>query len=323
MFYKCRLNFRQTGMIFGQNAMKITNLEGEPGFPKGSIPVDVLRRLGVNSVMRCPMQTGKRAAVRTKEIESKTNVVASVEFVVRAALHDSIEDDFVHSIAGRIIAETENRGEEDAGQISASLVQFGESLDHGISAERLGDGISGDILEYWEHLFDVETGYPKEEIQNEFKVVDLDLLIIDYVAIYPEYRGLRIAESAIHRTIDIFGTGCGLAACKPWPLQFTPSVANDQEVLKRLALPNVSKGEAIRKLRSYWSRLGFWPLGNTGIYLLSLSQRGCRTSCQDSAKSLNNSDSRSPLRPVRTLPCHRSVGMPQFPIACNARDFPI
>ena len=75
------------------------------------------------------MQTEKRAALRTKEIESKTNVVASVEFVVRAALHDSVEDDFVHSIAGRIIAEPENRGEPDAGQISASLVQFGEALE--------------------------------------------------------------------------------------------------------------------------------------------------------------------------------------------------
>jgi hypothetical protein len=123
----------------------------------------------------------------------------------------------------------------------------------------------------------VETGYPKEEIQNEFEVVDLDLLIIDYVAIYPEFRGLRIAEPAIHRTIDVFGAGCGLVACKPWPLQFTPSVADDQEVLKRLALPNVGKGEALRKLRSYWSRLGFWPLGNTGIYLLSASQRGLVT----------------------------------------------
>lgn len=232
------------------------------------------------------MQTGKRPALRTKDIESNANVVASVEFVVRAALHDSVEDDFVHSIAGRIIAETENRREEDAGQISASLVQFGEALDHGISAERLGDGISGDISEYWEHLFDAETGYPKEEIQNEFEVVDLDLLIIDYVAIYPEYRGLRIAESVIYRTIDIFGTGCGLVACRPGPLQFNPSVADDKEALKRLALPNVSKGESIRKLRSYWSHLGFWPLGNTGIYLLSVSQRGCRASSQDSAKSL-------------------------------------
>ena len=232
------------------------------------------------------MQGEKRAVVRTKEIELKTNVVASVEFVVRAALHDSVEDDFVHSIAGRIIAEAESPGKEDAGQISASLVQFGEALDHGISAERLGDGLSGDISEYWEHLFDAETGYPKEEIQNEFEVVDLDLLIIDYVAIHPKFRGLRIAESAIHRTIDIFGTGCGLVACKPWPLQFTPSVADDQEALKRLALPNVSKGEAIRKLRSYWSRLGFWPLANSGIYLLSLSQRGCDVSSLNRVKGL-------------------------------------
>jgi hypothetical protein len=175
---------------------------------------------------------------------------------------------------------------EDAGQIGASLVQFGKALDHGITAEELGDGISGDISKYWEHLFDVETGYPKEQIQNEFEVVDLDLLIIDYVAIHPDFRGLGIAESAIHRMIDIFGTGCGLVACKPWPLQFTPSVAEDQEALKRLASPNVSKGEALRKLRSYWSRLGFWPLGNTGIYLLSVSQRGCAGSSRNRVKGL-------------------------------------
>ena len=65
-------------------------------------------------------------------------------------------------------------------------------------------------------------------------MVDLDLLIIDYVEIYPEFRGLGIAESAIHRTIDIFGTGCGLVARKPWLLQFTPSIANDQKASKDL-----------------------------------------------------------------------------------------
>ena len=206
--------------------------------------------------------------------------------MLRAELHDSVETDFVHSIVGRITAETESRGKEDTGHIRGSLVQFGEALDHGIGAERLGDGISGDISEYWEHLFDMETGYPKEEIQNEFEVVDLDLLIIDYVAIYPEFRGLGIAESAIHRTIDILGTGCGLVVCKPWPLQFTPSIADDQEASKRLRLPNVSKGEAIRKLRSYWSRLGFWPLRDTGIYLLSVLQRSCDASSRDRGKRL-------------------------------------
>jgi len=232
------------------------------------------------------MKPTKALAERHQDTDSDENVVASVEFLVRAALHDSIETDFVHSIAGRIIAETESRGKEDAGHIGASLVQFGGALDHGIGANRLGDGISGDISEYWEHLFDAETGYPKEEIQNEFEVVDLDLLIIDRVAIYPKFRGLGIAESAIHRTIDIFGTGCGLVACKPWPLQFTPSVADDPEALKKLAPPDVGKAEALRRLRSYWSRLGFWPLRNTGLYLLSLSQRRCDSSSQGRGKRL-------------------------------------
>ena len=232
------------------------------------------------------MKSTKTLTDRLEKSDSNKNVVASVEFVLRAELQESAETDFVHSIAGRIIANPEGRGKEDAGHMGASLIQFGEALNQGITAERLGDGISGEISEYWEHLFDVETGYPKEAIQNEFEVVDLDLLIIDYVAIYPEFRGLGIAESAIHRMIDIFGAGCGMVACKPWPLQFTPCVADDQDALKRLALPNVSKSEAIRKLRSYWSRLGFWPLGNTGIYLLSVSQRGSRASSQDRAKSL-------------------------------------
>jgi hypothetical protein len=150
---------------------------------------------------------------------SNSNVVTSVEFVLRAELHEPVETDFVHSITGRIIAESEARGEEDAGNIRASLIQFSEALDHGISAERLGDGISGDIAEYWEHLFDPETGHPKEEIQNEFETVDLDLLIIDNIVIHPKFRRLGIAQSAINRTIDIFGTACGLVACKPWPGQ--------------------------------------------------------------------------------------------------------
>src|SRR5258708_14515054 len=159
------------------------------------------------------MKPTKTLVEKRKETDSDENVVASVECVICTELHDSVETDFVHSIVGRITAEPESGGKEDGGHIGASLVQFGEALDHGISAERLGDGISGDISEYWEHLFDVETGYPKEEIQNEFEVVDLDLLIIDYVTVHPKFRGLRIAESAIHRTMDIFGTGGGLVAC--------------------------------------------------------------------------------------------------------------
>src|SRR5260370_38143654 len=108
------------------------------------------------------MQPTKVFVDGRKDAESNENVAASVEFVLRAALHDSVEADFVHSIAGRIIAEPGSGGEEDAGRIGASLVQFGGALDHGVATERLGDGSPGYISEHWDNLFEVETGVRKE-----------------------------------------------------------------------------------------------------------------------------------------------------------------
>jgi len=222
------------------------------------------------------MQTARTPAVNSKKSQSNTGLNARMEFAVRASLHeDHVDTDFVHSILGRIFATLEGDGEEkETGYIRASLVQFGEALDHGISAERLGDGIDGNIAEYWERLFDLDSGYWKEEIQAEYEALECDLLVIDCVEVNQDLRGRGIGQSAIDRTIDIFGVGCGLVACKPWPLQFTPAYDRDRKALKRLKAPTVGRDDAIHKLRAYWSRLGFWPLGETGIYLLSMAQRG-------------------------------------------------
>ena len=78
-------------------------------------------------------------ATAGSETIAKRNILASIEFAVRASLHEEYVDaDFVHSILGKISAKSEDRGdEEDAGYIKASLVQFGEAMDHGISTERL------------------------------------------------------------------------------------------------------------------------------------------------------------------------------------------
>src|SRR6266404_1650151 len=223
------------------------------------------------------MQTAKTAAVGSKKSESNTGLNARVEFAVRTSLHeDYVETDFVHSILGRIFAKLKDDGEEkETGYIRASLVQFGEAVDHGISSERLGDGIDGNIAEYWERLFDLGSGYWKEEVQSEYEALGCDLLIIDCVEVHPKLRGRGIGPSVIDRTLDIFGAGCGLVVCKPWPLQFTPAYARDRKALKRLKAPSVGRHDAIHKLRAYWSRIGFWPLGETGIYLLSMAQRGC------------------------------------------------
>lgn len=115
------------------------------------------------------MKIEKATASSGTTNEAKRKMVASIEFAVRASLQEEYVDaDFVHSIRGKISVKSEDRGdEEDVGYIKASLVQFGEAMDHGISTERLGDGIDGNIAEYWELQFDLDTGCWKEEVQDE------------------------------------------------------------------------------------------------------------------------------------------------------------
>ncbi|MBZ5525553.1 MAG: hypothetical protein LAP21_25300 [Acidobacteriia bacterium] len=183
-------------------------------------------------------------------------------------------EDFLHSIAGRIMACHENdKKAQQVGYINASLAQFGHALDHGICADQLGDGLAGGIAEYWERLFDVENGRWKAALQDEFEVVERDLLIIDCIEIYPQFRGQGLGLATVERTIDTLGAGCGLVACKPWPLQFTPAFAKDRRKMQRLRSPNTDEMTSLRKLQRYWSRAGFWPFGESGIYVMSTSQR--------------------------------------------------
>ena len=157
------------------------------------------------------MKIEKAIACSGTTNEAKRNIVASIEFAVRASLHEEYVDaDFVHSILGKISAKYEDQGdEENAGYIKATLVQFGEAMDHGISTERLGDGIDGNIAEYWELLFDLDTGCWKEEVLNEYEASGCDLLIVDCMEISPKFRGTQLGQIAIERTIDIFGPVCG------------------------------------------------------------------------------------------------------------------
>ena len=52
--------FPSNGHDFWGKPMKIIDLEGETGFPRGSIPVDGLRRLGVNKRHEVPYADWKK-----------------------------------------------------------------------------------------------------------------------------------------------------------------------------------------------------------------------------------------------------------------------
>ena len=61
----------------------------------------------------------------------------------------------------------------------------------------------------------------------------------------------------------------------------TRAFARDRKALNRLKAPALGQDEAVRKLRAYWSKLGIWPLGETGVYLLGMAERGSGASRKD------------------------------------------
>ena len=138
-----------------------------------------------------------------------------LELNLSMALRETLEaTDFVHSIHGRIFVHYEqDESEQVAGYVRASLLQFGDALEHGVSGDQLGDGISGDIAEYWELLFDLDTGMWKDDLQTEFEIDRTDLLIIDCIELQPELRGHGVGALAVERVIELFGVGCGVVAC--------------------------------------------------------------------------------------------------------------
>ena len=125
--------------------------------------------------MGCDMKIEKATAYSRTTNEAKTNIIANIEFSIRASLHEEYVDaDFVHSIMAKLFAKAEDSGdEEDAGYIKASWVQFGEAMDHGISTERLGDGIDGSIAEYWELLFDMGPVTGKKKYKMNMRHPDV------------------------------------------------------------------------------------------------------------------------------------------------------
>jgi hypothetical protein len=210
-----------------------------------------------------------------KSLGPEEGIYPRLELNLSMALRETFEaDDFVQSIQGRILLHNDqDEGEHMAGYVSASLLQFGNALEHGVSADQIGDGVSGDIAEYWELLFDLETGRWKDDLKTEFEIDRTDLLIIDCIELQHRLRGHGMGLLPVSRVIELFCAGCGLVACKPWPLQFTPAFATNPEKLEQLKAPATDLETSVRKLRSYWSKIGFCPVGNSGIYAMSTSQR--------------------------------------------------
>jgi hypothetical protein len=110
-------------------------------------------------------------------------------------------------------------------------------------------------------------------ILREDIVPSRNMLILDRLEILPEFRrqqlGLRYVRTAIKR----FGSGCRIAALKPFPLQFERTLDDPDLVWRaRMNLDLFSREarSAQASLKKYYSREGFIPLRGTDLMILDL-----------------------------------------------------
>jgi hypothetical protein len=168
-------------------------------------------------------------------------------------------DNFVVTYTGKVVHVEEGEQETEAGHFTLYRVLRGLALDYRQNLFEVCDAHSQLLHDTYAALFNPETGDLKKRILREFECLEADLLILDELTLAPQWRGLRLGLLVLRRLIDLHESGCGLVVCRPYPSEGAETP--EQVRVGRL------------KLRRYVRQLGFRPVGKTGFYALSTSQK--------------------------------------------------
>jgi hypothetical protein len=187
-------------------------------------------------------------------------------------------DDAVDSFEGDILFYRHETKRTRAGRFRVFHVRLGDSPS---ATSEIFDAHSSELVEYWDVLFDSKTDDLKQTIQDDYQVAQSDILILDTIEVLPIHRGRGLGLAVASRLIDVLGGGCGLVACKPFPLQLNPDSLADEEFRAKMQLDDFEQDEkaAFRRIRKHWGKLGFERVGRSPVFILSLTY--CRPNIED------------------------------------------
>lgn len=178
-------------------------------------------------------------------------------------------------VSGQVIATADRSREETlAGRFSVYYVDCDGALNARVPLFDVMDQTQ-EVHNYYAALIDIDAGDIRQSV---VKATGMDflsgnILILDRLELLPAFRGrgagLELLRAMIHR----FGFGTGLIAMLPFPSQYgtLDAKARDPEWRDRMGLKafKSGKGDALRKLRSYYATLGFKQLARSQYMVLA------------------------------------------------------
>jgi GNAT superfamily N-acetyltransferase len=109
---------------------------------------------------------------------------------------------------------------------------------------------------------------------SEAVMFSQNLLMLDWVVVYPEFRNRNIGLAALSTLMQRFSAGAGLVVLRPFPLQFqAPNRRGKTAARKPMGLNAfpTDKTIATRQLARYYAKLGFRRVKGTDILAFDLS----------------------------------------------------
>lgn len=180
---------------------------------------------------------------------------------------------YLLDVRGQVVASTPFGQESLAGRFGVSYVDCDGALNAGVSLFDVMDQTQ-EVHNYYAALIDYDKGDYRASVVKAAGVDYLvgNILILDRLEILPAFRGRGAGLGLLRAMIHRFGFGAGIVAMLPFPSQYGTlgMDARDSEWRDQMGLESmkVGKAEALRKLRAYYSKLGFKRLPRSQYMVL-------------------------------------------------------
>lgn len=202
-----------------------------------------------------------------------------LHFEASSACLEAIEPkDFFYETRGKIVTLDESDQETLVGKFCLYYADVDNAYDGGFEPLEVLDTYSHTV-DYFSSIYGPSGIEFSEKLLHllNYDVFGNNSLIFDRLEVLPRYRRQNLGLIIMRRLMQRFSLGAGVAAIKPFPLQFEhePSTERDGRWRNELQLSNFTKSErtATQKLRRYYRKLGFVGMQGTPFMFRSTTWR--------------------------------------------------